>query len=167
MPRIGWGRRQRESCLFTHYLYDEFAGAGSGVKVDEHELLPGAQGGAALDNRNGHTGTLQLSTQMRMAVILSMVAGVVFQFRVGGYEAVPETDGVGPDAGFVFDDHDGSRGVFHEDRGYAVSQSRFGDGLPELFGEVVHLRIAGHGDAEQVCGNGHGLSYALKERRNR
>ena len=86
----------------AHYLAPDLAAAGAVVKIEQHDLLPGAERQLAVGHRDGEAGLHKRGPDVGVAVAVAPAA-VVFIRDVPGEEPFEGRPQVVHHPGFIFD----------------------------------------------------------------
>ena len=141
--------------LFSHELNDHFSCSGPRIKIDQHQLLPGAQGQGAFDERDGQGRPLQLAPKVGVAIIFTGIPRIMFPLWIGGNRLIPKCSRIGANARFIFNDHDGRGGMFDKHRQNAILQPGLGKRVLNALREILDVRISVHGNLHVVGFHGH------------
>ena len=63
---------------------------GSGIEIDEDDLLPGPQQHRPVQEGNGDRRSLQLTSQMAVAVVFTGISRIVLPGRIGRHGPIPK-----------------------------------------------------------------------------
>ena len=128
--------------LFADDLADDVAGSGSGVEVDEDNLLPGTECELGVDEGDGEGRAQERGADVGVAVVvvpgLFVLVEVVLgcEFFEGGGEVVVN------ESGFEFDGGDAGGGADVEEGDGAGGELGLGEGALGLGGDVDDVAVA-------------------------
>ncbi len=151
--------------LLTQDLYNKFARSGAGVKINQHDLLPGSQQKRAGRERNGDGRPLELPSKVAVAVVFPRIDGVMLPTRIGRDEAVPKRFRVGANPRFILDNHDGGSRMLDEDRYDPGAEIRPGHGIGNGCRDVLELRATRHANGQRNRLDSHQVFPPMRFRR--